>query len=236
MKDSSTPKQEEENLSDSQRKLAVLRENLNQFLEITAVIEDSIDSCLPVKDLSSLPPQDLNLWSSEISNRKIIDTCHARRMQMIGLLLTQQQTVSSLKTLSEVYLSDSVLEQISGNSVINHGAGGLVFSRIGEYLVFLLPQVVESVHWEEINCELDRIAADPAEKLNWLFDFSAIEYQPPLRMILGLIAHKEGLAKKGTTLNIAWLRDGLLPPSVYRRFEPLFNLELVGGNWFSRNC
>lgn len=199
---------------------------LSRLSEISqSLAAEGAQSLLPEPSDSEENPIESALFPS-LESHAAWQSCQELRLQLAISLLS----VYALKGGTRRF----ELEDIDhGSLVIECVEGGITYALIEDHMAIVLPQTLSAKHSQLIIDGLFTISLLSPPHTHWLLDLSAVR-EMPLNIFFSLVGHRDTLAESGRGMQLAWVRESVVPPFVFEQMISGFSLTSRFGHWFSK--
>ncbi len=168
---------------------------------------------------SSLTPEEQNFLKRG---------CEELRFRIIATAMGVRSSTDS----SDMITSVESAEQTLRSSSLHFEPSGVVYAKLEQHIVILLPRIESSAHLESVTYVLDDVAEKVKGNLNWIVDFSAVK-SLPVELLGAIIYHISRLHDQGAVLFLSWLKKDSLTQAQSKALVRLLDLVDIGGYWFS---
>lgn len=171
-------------------------------------------------------------YSASICDRNreaFFEAVEALRMQMLASVLAAREGVAAVEN------GDSeLIKSRDSITTIVHSSCGVISATLGSDMVLMLPREVTGSK-DELLTELHDIFERTSPNHGWIVDFSGVDFVP-IEFFGWLMIYENRLRFRQATLAVTFLKPQLVPDSWKARVERIFELDLVGGQYFSRRA
>ena len=169
-------------------------------------------------------------YSASICDRNreaFFEAVEALRMQMLASVLAARDSFGEFeKGDPGLFRSRDLV------TTIVHSSCGVISASLGSDMVLMLPREVTSSK-DELLTELHDIFERTSPNHGWIVDFSGVDFVP-IEFFGWLMVYENRLRFRQSSLAITFLNPKLVPEGWLGRVERIFELNFVGGQYFSR--
>lgn len=162
---------------------------------------------------------------------RLLDHCEELRLRIIAdsIWLRKNEETTSCDLVLDMNSPHSLGAHVSAICKTPHK---ITHASVGTTRVILMPSLDEHSDFNAIYDELMEIYESKPNVETWILDLSLLK-TIPLLMLANLVAYAGRLRQQGDDLHLCWLREGIIPPVQMERMRRIFDLQLVGGHYFS---
>lgn len=185
--------------------------------------------------------RDRLVWVSEkrpslspADRQMLIGACEELRLRMIASALSSIADDAASQARKAGIVS-ALISEVAGSvgSLVIHGYGGVIHALVESTRVIIVPRVSNEegseVVYEELLDIYDRKSSDES----WVIDLSQVT-DLTWELLDNLIAFAVKLRKEGEDFHLCWLRPDLVSPKQMKRLRKHFDLQSIGGHYFSK--